>query len=618
MDWALLAEKARKARYAFFDRLVVLEKTVYQFKPQENTLLVEVQKVTKILKDKTALFVPPLLLNTKNERLLLLEAYAVLPSKKKVFPEVLTETPFFNDLVQLGLYKDIVKKKVVFSPLDSGSWVFVRYQKQVFDPTLTRFLEGRVLLARPVPTLQKKAILMVPPGTPISFYPFKVKARFVYYPRKDWDYYVLDRQELPVLYEESFRPPVEDLVPSLVFSSRRQSDRLVLDWRLFFAQPVHALVREKAQSLTQGILSPLKKAQILYQFVAKTSNIANVSISLNLSGLKPHRPERILEVRYADLKDKVGLLIHLLRAVGLDVRVALVQDSQWLKSQAWVLSERMQLLVVLVDGSWKEAIFLDPASVVAPFGVLASRNYGKWAFVMGDKESEMVQIPYPKATENMMVYRTESVLDVAGGFKYSTVFLPSLAYEIYERTRMAQIGLRNPALSLKDNYQSLFETGDLLDFMASNPFDLSNPFEYRVSFFVKDFARIRGSEVFLQPKIYQQFLPVLSKHRLYPLDLTLPFAVKHTHSMRYPSHWTLPALPKPVRFRTARWSYERRFSREAGNRLMDFRLFKVAVASVSRKDYSDFKAFLERVRQWDRQALFFKIENKNPKEESNS
>ncbi|HYM75491.1 MAG TPA: DUF3857 domain-containing protein [Candidatus Dormibacteraeota bacterium] len=137
-------------------------------------------------------------------------------------------------------------------------------------------------------------------------------------------------------------------------------------------------VRAKADELTKGLDTDLKKTEGLYDYVAK--NFRYVSLSLGVGRYQPHAASDVLHDQYGDCKDKHTLLASLLEAKGLHANSVLINSSRKLDPDVPSPSQFDHVITMLPMG--KQEVWMDTTSEVAPFRLLAYSLRKKQALVI--------------------------------------------------------------------------------------------------------------------------------------------------------------------------------------------------------------------------------------------
>lgn len=133
---------------------------------------------------------------------------------------------------------------------------------------------------------------------------------------------------VPAVVDEGDEPGWYDAMPALAFSEFG-SWAEVARW----AAPLYAvpdepapIVRERIDAITREHATAEARALAALRFVQ--DEIRYLGIELGESSHRPHPPAQVLEQRFGDCKDKVVLLIALLRALGVRADAALVDTDR--------------------------------------------------------------------------------------------------------------------------------------------------------------------------------------------------------------------------------------------------------------------------------------------------
>jgi hypothetical protein len=137
-----------------------------------------------------------------------------------------------------------------------------------------------------------------------------------------WEY-----RNVPQILDEEFKPPMEDIVPTILVTSVDSWDVFFDWWRGCIAGKTEpdAAIRDKARELTRGITDSNAKITALFDYVKR--EIRYVSIGMGKTGYEPERASEVFENKYGDCKDKSTLLISMLRSVGISAHYVLISTT---------------------------------------------------------------------------------------------------------------------------------------------------------------------------------------------------------------------------------------------------------------------------------------------------
>ena len=129
-------------------------------------------------------------------------------------------------------------------------------------------------------------------------------------------------------------------------------------------------------------------------------NVRYTGLELGEAAIVPAPPAETLRRRYGDCKDLSLLAVALLRAAGLDARVALLRTAwQELPAELPGLGQ-LDHAVVRVEG--KEPLWFDPTDPFTPPGRLPPADQGRLALVTGPGHDRLVRTPEPGPEENQV------------------------------------------------------------------------------------------------------------------------------------------------------------------------------------------------------------------------
>src|SRR5579863_10408548 len=152
-------------------------------------------------------------------------------------------------------------------------------------------------------------------------------------------------------------------------------------------------IKQQVAALTAAAPTPLAKMQALALFVQH--NIRYVAIELGIGGWQPHPAPEIYQHRYGDCKDKVNLMISMLREIGVeayDVRINVTRGSVTPDTPPYLGFNHSITAIKLPEGladpsltarimhpKWGTLLFFDPTDDTTPFGQIRGdlqANYG--------------------------------------------------------------------------------------------------------------------------------------------------------------------------------------------------------------------------------------------------
>lgn len=131
-------------------------------------------------------------------------------------------------------------------------------------------------------------------------------------------------------------------------------------------------IAQLAAEITEGAGDAQEKVRRLYRWVSQ--NIRYIAIYAGAGGFVPHDTQSILDNRYGDCKDHVGLLEALLRSVGIESSPALINLGNSHRLPPLAIVSPFNHVITYVPSL---NLFLDSTTQFAPMGTLPEAEMDK-------------------------------------------------------------------------------------------------------------------------------------------------------------------------------------------------------------------------------------------------
>ena len=234
------------------------------------------------------------------------------------------------ELADATIYSGVRERVVSFPAVDKGSVVELEYTRTT-KPGPDAAMGGEEMLGMYDPILDRTVTITAPDGTTPKYAVERVDLQPTESTSAGGHTWTFHLAKQPDRQPEEGSPPEEAAVlPRLVYSfqpSWGKVEDAVATRFLRAAVPADlpAQVKQQADQLVEGAPNEAAKAQKLYAFVAH--DIRTVNLPLGWAGYQPHPPDVVLHNRYADQRDKVGLLLALAAAEGIHGRPVLTRTG---------------------------------------------------------------------------------------------------------------------------------------------------------------------------------------------------------------------------------------------------------------------------------------------------
>jgi transglutaminase-like putative cysteine protease len=175
------------------------------------------------------------------------------------------------------------------------------------------------------------------------------------------------------------------------------------------AMNVTPAIQQQADRITQGVSDRYQQARLIYDWVA--AHVRYVAVEFGQGGIVPHNADTVLTNAYGDCKDHAALFSALLKAKGIDSKLAIVNATD-----SYTIAQAPDTVPFNHMITWlpEFKLYADTtAGRMVPFGLLPRAEYGKEAIHVGD-ESALHEIPLPDAERSLDTYKLTIRMDEAG------------------------------------------------------------------------------------------------------------------------------------------------------------------------------------------------------------
>jgi hypothetical protein len=355
-------------------------------------------------------------------------------------------------------------------------------------------------------------------------------------------------------------------------------------------------IKLKAKELSQGIEN--NRAKIIKRFYEYASqDIQYVAIEWGLSAFRPYPAADVLQKKYGDCKGKSGLLIAMLKSVGIPAHFALVATVPSGFIEPEIPSVFFNHAIVAVpDGN--SYMFMDPTADMLSFNRVPFSVQGADALILGDTSLVLMKIPSESAEENKtnseisIHINEDGSMQVYSESKYtgqdawlqrnSAKYVPLKQYnELLQKALSTEI----PNITLKD-----VKTAGLQD--------LDNPFSINIIAEARNYARKSGASfVFKVPCYLGQFFTMIvaGERRDAPLFILYPRTMDMKTIVKIPVRYGVKYVPQNASFDTPVISYSIVFENKDSEIIITEKLV-LKEAEISEGKYPRFKNVIDKIR----------------------
>ena len=591
--------------------IVLLDKFSYDFTDEGSTRYT-IHKIVKICDDRGIeeygeIAAP---FNYRSQMVGVNVARTILPDGTEVEASSDAEhdiTP--PGLAEYNLYSDVRYRVVSMPALQPGA--ILEYKVTVEDaqaaPEMAWILGGMAFQWID-PILTAKCVLRVPRDTRLEWKVYNGQIEPVI--TKDDDgrlTHVWIAKDVPEFVPEAAMPPLDELVPFLMFSTAESWDD-VNKWYRELAKPQELpdkAIKRKVAELIAGKATKEEKVKTIFEFVA--SRIRYVAIELGLGAYMPYPATDVFKNRYGDCKDKVTLLITMLREAGIESYPVLISPAPR-RSVDVELPSVGQFSHVIAAVKMEEDgyVWLDPTAATCRYGDLPAGDQGRKAFVIGEDGGQFVDTPVYPSAANKIISSSEITLLEDGAIS---------GWERTTATGQADIYLRSVYRMIRpDRLKGVMESllnqrypgVQIEGVTVSDMYDMDTSVEVKVEFSCPDFVADMGQTVaFPLPSgdLSTYAALVGAAERKYDLHIGYTMTTEKLLTLTLPEGHIVAHLPEDRSVEYGSGAFARKYERVDDSTLRYSVSLKIDVPIIPAADYASFKNLIETAAREDRAQI---------------
>ncbi|MGH8258430.1 MAG: DUF3857 domain-containing transglutaminase family protein [Steroidobacteraceae bacterium] len=329
------------------------------------------------------------------------------------------------------------------------------------------------------------------------------------------------------------------------------------------ADPTPAMDQEVA-TLTSSVPGVLGKMQALARFVQ--DDIRYVAIELGIGGYQPHMAGEVFAHRYGDCKDKATLLGAMLKRIGIDSYLVVVNTERGAITKqtpanldfnhailAIVLPPGLNdpsLRATAVDSQLGRILLFDPTDPLTPFGSLHGPLQGGFGVLVAPSGGQLIQLPRMPEDAAGITRTAQLTLDAAGALSGDVHETWRGDWAWQERARLNS--MTESAARIRPVETDL--AGSLSNFQivkatVGNRGVTSRPLEWNYTIDVDHYAKSAGSLLLVRPRVighWSSGLLETDKPRRHPIELDELERDTEQFDIALPAGYTADDLPPPV------------------------------------------------------------------------
>jgi Domain of Unknown Function with PDB structure (DUF3857)/Transglutaminase-like superfamily len=513
------------------------------------------------------------------------------------------------------LITDVRLKVLQIPAADVGNIVGYEVEQEVRPYVL----QQEWLFQQPVPTLEARYTLQLPPG-------WEYKTSWVNHAEiapasvgnNQWQWVV---KNVPAVKGEREMPPwrgvAEQMVLSVIPAGGSQNrgfqswDDMGI-WQAGLARgrrDVSLEIKQKVAALTASATTPLEKMRAIASFAQR--EIRYVGLELGIGGYQPHPAPQIFAHRYGDCKDKATLVSAMLSEIGVESYYVVINSERGAVTSSTppqfgifnhlILAIKLpegvsdpSLAAFLNDTKLGKLLIFDPTDEMTPFGQLRGALQANYGLLVTPSGGELVELPQLPAalngTERIAKFKLDNKGTLSGDIREIRRGDPAV------RQRYALQGVsqeRDKIKPLEAALANSLGTFQITKASVGNLAQTNLPFVYDYSLVAENYAKSAGDLLLVRPRVMgyesQNFMET-KEARKYPVEFAGPWRNTDTFEIALPAGYEVDDLPPPVNADYSFASYHSK-AEVTGKTLKYTRTFEIKELSVPVSKAEELKTF---------------------------
>ena len=511
-------------------------------------------------------------------------------------------------LAEYNLYSDMMLKVVSMPALQPGA--ILEYEVTVEDAqavTERYWVWGGMAFQWVEPVLTSKCILRVPKDVDVKWKLYNCQIDPVITEDDENLTYIWISKDNPEIVLEAAMPPLDEVTPLLMFSTAESWEE-VYEWYKELAEPqeqIDEAIKGKVAELIAGKATREEKAKAIFEFVA--SEIRYVAIELGQGVYQPYPATDVFKYRYGDCKDKVTLLITMLREAGVDACSVLISPAPHRRVDVEMPSiGQFSHVIAAAQVEEDSYVWLDPTIATCRYGDLPAGDQGRKAFIIGKDGGEFVDTPVYPWEANRISSASEIILLEDGTIRGWERTTASGQADMYLRAVYRLIRSDRHKEFLETILNQRYPGVQIENVSISDLYDLDTPLEVEVVFSCPSYgSNLGGMLVFPLPSEEFSAYAVLvgSAERQHDLRLGYNMAVEKELTVSLPEGYRAAALPKDKEVEHEFGQFARRYEEISDSMVRYSVSLKLGSPVIPVASYTNFKEFMETAAREDRAQI---------------
>ncbi|MFT6865626.1 MAG: hypothetical protein ACJA08_000449 [Cyclobacteriaceae bacterium] len=485
-----------------------------------------------------------------------IEAYTLVPGKRKYERIDVTEFKESFDRDSYVFYDDSKEISFTYPGVQKGVKTILTYKKTIKDPRMM----GMFFFNTYIPVHEASYLVKYDPEIKIVPQYFNMENVKIETKEKKLDdgshTFTFKASSIDKIKFDMDCPSYNYLAATVycpVFSFKKSdgSETLLLStpaqlhqWYRTFLDKVQA-PSDEVKELVTTIINPddtdLEKVRKIYYWVQ--ANIKYIAFEDGMRGLIPHPGEYVISKRYGDCKDMASSIVSMLREIGIDAHYTWIgsRDLPYKYSETpSPITDNHMIATFILDG---KTYFLDATGQYTPLDYPTSMIQGKECLIsLGPDDFKIETVPVIPKEMNLMSDSVKLTLDdgTINGTGHVTLTGYAKVFNTYKLIKSSQKNVDNYVERLLGKGSNKFEIGD---FTVYNVDDLSKPINLDYSFYISDYYRKVGDDIYINLILDKTMTDALLENRTVPIENDYKYINRNVSQLSIPEGYTVSSLP---------------------------------------------------------------------------
>ena len=436
--------------------------------------------------------------------------------------------------------------------------------------------------------------------------------------------YMLELKDVPAFEAEKYSPPQHQLMPHIdFFYSRADLNSEDNFWKKIGQDNYRDIedfighrggIRDAAAGMVAAGDNNETKLRKIY---AKVQELKNLTFTREKTEQESKREklkdinnsEDVLKRGYGYHSDLNRLYAALVRAAGLDANIILTsQRDKVFFNKALLDESQLNGEIVLVKADGKD-YFLDPGTVMCPFGLLPWKNTGVRAYQVSKDGGTFLTTPQPQS--NAAVTRRTATLKYDEGSLKGAVQVTYFNQEALH-WRLSEITSDESEVKtdLENDLKQTLPGGSTVKLTTlDNVKDENQPLVVKYDVELPFIGSNVGSRLMMPVEVFHagNHNPFVHEKRAYPIYFDYPYQELDDVTIEMPKEFSIENLPEPKKKQTDFAYYDASWA-QVGNKLIMQRRFAVLGLLLPTTIYPQVRSFYEQVNNTDQESVVLRAQ----------